>query len=303
MDHTAEALAALKPHADYCGLELCPWPAGRFCKFDFGTPVPGIAAGLGKLRLEWTPQQAASVVRRLAAAGFFKTAAPGREFWRERGLLVCEADKTYYDPNWEGHAETWIKAIRPAMGGQMGEVLDQFLHEIDVWKHRRPARSRTAVNSIDGIRLRNRRYPCLWLTLVYAGPQQELTTHDGSLTLRPKAGDVDFRGRPFPWPHKSITEAQSVRIIDWLDAEGFFDRARETDRWGLGPEKLPHFQLQVVAHRHGAVILADDLGWNPKTLGQLKALREALQEGGERSAALDAMDRLITRVEPLLKGK
>ena len=101
-------------------------------------------------------------------------------------LLVCEADKTYYDPNWEGHAETWIKAIRPAMGGQMGEVLDQFLHEINVWKHRRPARSRTAVNSIDGIRLRNRRYPCLWLTLVYAGPQQELTTHDGSLTLRPK---------------------------------------------------------------------------------------------------------------------
>ena len=101
------------------------------------------------------------------------------------------------------------------------------------------------------------------------------------LSLQPMDGADD------PTVHVAqLTEAQAKKLIDYLAAEGYLDRAVE-----LGKQEMPErdfsqncYTLQISTQ---SLQLHEDLGWGPDMLKRLDALRSVLD--GEAGQGMDAI--------------
>jgi hypothetical protein len=127
----------------------------------------------------------------------------------------------------------------------------------------------------------------LWLD--YEGPQDK-PFYRLRLSVPPV---MVARADPFG-QNGRITEDQAVKIIDWLAADGFLDRAPDVSRRNAiraaNPE--PCYVLSVEADlKAGHVKLQEDLGWALPMLTRMNALRQVLDGG-----AATSMDMLLGRL-------
>ena len=100
--------------------------------------------------------------------------------------------------------------------------------------------------------------------------------------------DKGFTTRKEPFsPQVQITEEQAKKVIDYLAAEGFLDRADERKPGALiayPAPKMPGYTMKVDA---GQVVFYDDLGWGLPMLKRLDGLRKVLD--GDAATQMDLL--------------
>ena len=135
------------------------------------------------------------------------------------------------------------------------------------------------------------------LDLRYFGPQDK-PFYQLTLSTQPVP---QLASDPFH-PFVAIDRAQAEKIVALLASDGYLDRAVDelSQDITLRVPKGPTYYLVVQAQDNGVinVRMHEDLGWLPKLLDRLDALKKVLDP---KPAA--ALDTLITRLGPRREGQ